>query len=332
MPKLGDRSPLRRGFLIGSALGVGALATALFLPISRRPFVHHPSDKVLTYDEAVKAIGTLVAHSPPTVRRNCTVQLLEHGHPTERVFVLLHGLSNCPAQFSELGRRLFERGHNILMPRVPYHGEENRMTTEWGGLTAEEMLEAANQAVDLARSLGWEVVVAGLSISGATVAWMAQNRDDIHKAVLLAPFLAPAGVPEWALAPLERILLRLPNMFIWWDPKLRENLKGSSYVYPRFPTRVIGETMLLARAVLRESRTLPLRCPAILIVTSAYDNAASNLVTNQLLSNWRSLRDNGVASFEFPSDEQVPHDFIDPNQPNQRIDLVYPKIIGLLEN
>jgi pimeloyl-ACP methyl ester carboxylesterase len=330
--KLAYSSPLRRGFLMGSALGVGALATALFLPISRRPFVHHPPNKLLTYDEAVKAIGTLGTDSPPTVRRNCSVQLLEHGHPTKRVFVLLHGLSNCPAQFSELSRRLFERGHNVLIPRVPYHGEENRMTPEWGGLTAEEMLEAANQAVDLGRSLGREVVVAGLSISGATVAWMAQNRDDLHKAVLLAPFLAPAGVPEWALAPLERILLRLPNMFIWWDPKLRENLKGPSYVYPRFPTRIVGETMLLARAVLRESRIVPVRCPSILTVTSAYDKAASNLVTNQLLTNWRSLRDNGVASFEFASDEQVPHDFIDPNQPNQRINLVYPKIIELLEN
>jgi pimeloyl-ACP methyl ester carboxylesterase len=273
----------------------------------------------------------LAAYSPPTVRHKCTIQLLEHGQPTERVFVLLHGLSNCPAQFSEFGRQLFERGHNVLIPRVPYHGEEDRLTTEWGELTAGEMLEAANQAVDLARSLGREVAVAGLSISGATVAWMAQNRDDVHKAVLLAPFLAPAGVPNWAVAPLERVLIRLPNMFFWWDAKLRENLKGPSYAYPRFPTRVVGETMLLAGSVLQESRILPARCPSILTVTSASDTAASQLVTDQLIANWQSLRQNGVDSFEFPEDQQVPHDLIDPNQPNQRIDLVYPKIIELLE-
>jgi pimeloyl-ACP methyl ester carboxylesterase len=322
---------MRRGLLMGPVLGVGALAAMLFLPVNRRSFIHHPQDKLLTYDEAVKAIESLATGSPPSVLRKCTPQLLEHGQPTARVFVLLHGLSNCPAQFSELGRQLFERGHNVLIPRLPYHGEEDRLGTEWGRLTAEEMLEAGNQAVDLARSLGREVTVAGLSINGATVGWMAQNRDDLHKAVLLSPFLAPAGLPDWALAPVERILLRIPNMFFWWDPKAKENLKGPSYSYPRFPTRVVGETMLLARWVLQESRILPARCPSILTITSADDTAANNLIADQLVANWRSLRSTGVESFEFPADERVPHDFIDPNQPNQRIDLVYPKVIQLLE-
>lgn len=316
---------------MGSVLGVGALAAVLFLPVNRRPFVHNSPRKLLSYDEAVKVIESLVTASPPSVRRKCTIQFLGHGRPTERVFVLLHGLSNCPAQFGELGKQLFERGHNVLIPRLPYHGEEDRLTTEWGGLTAEEMLEAGNQAADLARGLGREVTVAGLSINGATVAWMAQNRDDLQKAVLLAPFLAPAGLSDWVLAPVERIVLRLPNMFFWWDSHARENLKGPSYAYPRFPTRVVGETMLLARSVLQESRILPARCPSILTVTSAYDTAANNLVTGQLVANWRSLRPTGVESFEFPADEKVPHDFIDPNQTNQRIDIVYPKIIELLE-
>jgi pimeloyl-ACP methyl ester carboxylesterase len=80
------------------------------------------------------------------------------------------------------------------------------------------MLEAGNVAADLARSLGENVIVAGLSINGATVAWMAQNRKDLYKAVLLAPFFAPFNLPDLAFLPTERLLLRLPNMFFWWDP------------------------------------------------------------------------------------------------------------------
>ena len=194
------------------------------------------------------------------------------------------------------------------------------------------MLEAGNQAVDLARSLGQNVVVAGLSINGATVAWMAQNRKDLHKAVLLAPFLAPFNLRDLILVSLERLLLRLPNMFFWWDPRQRENLAGPVYAYPRFPTRVIGETMLLGRSVLDESRITPPRCPLILTITSASDIAANNIVTAQLVANWRSLRPAGIETFEFPADQEIPHDFIDPNQTNQRIDIVYPKIIELLEN
>ena len=332
MPWPVNRLPFRRAAVMVSMSGVGALAALLFLPVNRRPFSHDTAEKLLGYEEAVSAIKALAAAAPATVRRNCTLQLLEHGRPTERVFVLLHGLSNCPAQFSELGRQLFERGHNVLIPLLPYHGEENRLATEWGGLTGDSMLEGGNQAADLARSLGQKVVVVGLSVNGVTVAWMAQNRKDLYKTVLLAPFFAPFNLPDLTLIPLERLLLRLPNMFFWWDPRQRENLAGPPYAYPRFPTRVIGETMFLGRAVLDESRVLPPQCPSILTVTSASDIAANNIVTEQLVANWRALRPAGIETFEFPADQQIPHDFIDPNQTNQRIDLVYPKIIEFLEN
>jgi pimeloyl-ACP methyl ester carboxylesterase len=334
MPRLINSGPLRRATGVVSVLGLGALAALaaiLFLPVNRRPFFHETAEKLLRYDEGVQAIKALAATAPATVRRNCTLQLLEHGRPTERVFVLLHGLSNCPAQFSKLGRQLFERGHNVLIPLLPYHGEENRLATEWGGLTGESMLEAGNQAADLARSLGEKVIVAGLSINGATVAWMAQNRQDLHQAVLLAPFLAPFNLPDLVLLPVERLLLRLPNMFFWWDPRQKENLAGPPYAYPRFPTRVIGETIFLGRAVLDESRIHPPRCPLILTITSATDTAANNLVTAQLVANWRALRPAGIDTFEFPAEKEIPHDFIDPNQPNQQIDIVYPRLIELLE-
>jgi carboxylesterase len=120
-------------------------------------------------------------------------------------------------------------------------------------------------------------------------------------------------------------------MFFWWDPRQRENLAGPAYAYPRFPTRVIGETMFLGRSVLDQSRILPPQCPFILTITSASDTAANNVVTEQLIANWRALRPAGIETFEFPADQEIPHDFIDPNQPDQRIDIVYPKIIELLE-
>jgi pimeloyl-ACP methyl ester carboxylesterase len=334
MLRLINSGPLRRATGVVSVLGLGALAALaaiLFLPVNRRPFFHETAEKLLSYDEGVQAIKALAATAPATVRRNCTLQLLEHGRPTERVFVLLHGLSNCPAQFSKLGRQLFERGHNVLIPLLPYHGEENRLATEWGGLTGESMLEAGNQAADLARSLGEKVIVAGLSINGATVAWMAQNRQDLHQAVLLAPFLAPFNLPDLVLLPVERLLLRLPNMFFWWDPRQKENLAGPPYAYPRFPTRVIGETIFLGRVVLDESRIHPPRCPLILTITSATDTAANNVVTEQLVANWRALRPAGIDTFEFPAEKEIPHDFIDPSQPNQQVDIVYPKLIELLE-
>lgn len=182
----------RKRLLIGSALGVGALAApALFLPVNRRPLVYCPPVKQLPYDEAISQFRFRASASPDGIRPECADHLLEHGLPTEHVFVLLHGLSNCPAQFGKLGRQLFERGHNVVIPRLPYHGEKNSLASDWARLTAAEMLEAGNYGVNLARSLGGKVTIAGLSANGATVAWMAQNRSDLDRAVLLAPFSRP---------------------------------------------------------------------------------------------------------------------------------------------
>ncbi|HEY5814111.1 MAG TPA: alpha/beta hydrolase [Terrimicrobiaceae bacterium] len=321
----------RKRLFIGSLLGVGALAP-LFLPSKRRLVTFHPKEKPLTYSDAVEQIRSLASAAPDSIRRECIDQLLEHGQPTEHVFVLLHGLSNCPAQFSQLGQRLFELGHNVVIPRLPYHGERNSLASEWAQLTATEMIVAGNRAVDLARSLGSKVTVAGISANGATVAWLAQNRSDLHRAVLLAPFLSPVRLPKWATRPLERLLLGLPNIFLWWNAKQKENIQRPYYAYPRFPTRVIGQTMFLAQEVLRESRLLPPACGSIVVITSASDTAANHQVTRQLVNHWKVLGGSSIITYEFPAEQEVPHDCIDPNQPNQKVAVVYPKLLQLLQS
>lgn len=272
----------------------------------------------------------LVRATPSSVREACHPLLLEHGRPTEKVFVLLHGLSNCPAQYAVLARELFDRGHNVVVPRIPYHGEIDLMSSEWGKMTAEGMLESANEAVWIARGLGGRVIVAGLSVNGVTAAWMAQNRSDLDRVVLLAPFFAPAGLPEWGTKPLARLLLRLPNVFLWWNFQLRQDLPRPPYAYPRFPTRAIGETMWLGAEVVREARAAPPQTNDIVVITTASDVAADNTATARLVREWQR-HNPSVIAFEIPLELAVPHDMIDPHQLDQRTDLVYPHLIKLLE-
>ena len=317
--------------LLGAAvLVVGSFLAVLFLPIMHKPFVHRTPEPPPDYEQAVHALKALVADSPASVRPEGIPIVLDHGHPTEHVFVLLHGLSNAPAQFEPLGRMLFERGHNVIIPRLPYHGEKDPMSEDWGRMTAQQMLDSGNHAVDLARGLGKKVTVAGLSINGTTTAWMAQNRSDLHRAVLLSPFLAPAGLPAWAVSPLERLLLRLPNMFFWWNPKLKEKNPGPPYAYPRFPTRVIAQTMQLGSDVLAASKTTAPKSHAILVVTTASDLAANNAITDRLIAQWKAFQP--VESLRFPAAEAIPHDFIDVHQPGEQTAKVYAKLIELFEN
>lgn len=322
---------LLRIFLGGVVVIVGTLTWILFFPVLRPPFTHEPTVPAPSHDQAVAVIHSLIEATPAEVRPDARPILLDHGQRTPRAFVLLHGLSNNPAQFADLGRQLFERGHNVFIPRLPYHGEKDRMTESWGRLTAQQMLDTCNQAADLAHGLGDEVVVVGLSVCGTTAAWMAQNRSDLSRTALLSPFLAPAGIPNWATGPLLRVLLRLPNRFLWWNPQLKENNPGPPYAYPRFPTRVIGETMLLGQAVLNESRQRGPACKSIVVVTSAADKAVNNSLTKELIANWRKFEPGVVTSFEFPADKRVPHDFIDKNQPDQQVAVAYPVLLELLE-
>jgi carboxylesterase len=197
--------------------------------------------------------------------------------------------------------------------------------------TAKAMLDYANLAITLARPLGRHLTVVGLSINGTTTAWVAQHRDDVDRAVLLAPFFAPRGLPQIAIRPLSQLLIRLPNFFLWWDPVHKDQFFADSHAYPRFSTRSIGETMRLGAGVFREAKKFPPACGSILIVTTASDLAANNAVTALLAASWQAERPGSVAAYEFPAADNVPHDFIDPSQSDQRVDLVYPRLVEMLE-
>jgi hypothetical protein len=128
-----------------------------------------------------------------------------------------------------------------------------------------------------------------------------------------------------------RVLGILPNFFLWWDSSKKDSVPQPPFTYPRFSTRSISETMRLGQDVVRSAREEPPACRSILIVTTESDDAASNDVTAGLADEWRKLRPDAVSTFVFPEASKVPHDFIDPTQPNQQTGHVYPILIKMLE-
>jgi carboxylesterase len=247
--------------------------------------------------------------------------VLTHGYETERVFVLLHGLTNAPRQFRELGEKLFATGANVVIPRLAHHGLADRMTDAHAALTARDLIRYAQYGVDLAQGLGKNVTVVGLSISGISAAWLAQNRDDIDEVFLLAPLFGPAVAPDALTPAFAAALQRLPNQMLWWDPRVRENLPGPPYNYPRFPTRGLGEALRLGLDTAQPDRTL--RVNRLGVILTENDLAVNNRRTRRLVEQWRAASP-GTEIFlhEFPAEEKIPHDFIDPLQPDARTDKV----------
>jgi carboxylesterase len=305
--------------VVAAALLLGA--TWLLRPLHFDDFVS-TSDPAQSYDEAMERSERKQAEEArqPLHDGGRTI-ILTHGYQTERVFVLLHGLTNAPRQFRELGEELFATGANVIIPRLAHHGLADRMTDAHAALTAQDLINYAQYGVDIAQGLGRKVTVVGLSISGNSVAWLAQNRDDIDEAFLLAPLFGPAVVPDPLTPAITAALARLPNKMMWWDPRLRENLPGPPYNYPRFPTRALGEALRLGLQTAQPGRTL--RVNRLGVILTENDKAVNNTRTRRLIEEWRAgSPDTEFFIYEFPTSENIPHDFIDPLQPNARTDKV----------
>lgn len=268
---------------------------------------------------------------------------LDHGYKTRDVYVLFHGLSNCPTQFRKLADLIYKSGANVVIPRMPYHGYRDRMTDAQAHLTARSMIANAQASIDHAHHLGDHVTVVGLSAGGVTAAWVAQNRPDVDRAFLIAPFFAIGFLPDWLTVPSRTIFAALPNSFIFWDPRQGQNLKGSPYAYPRFSTRAMAQLIRLGVTVFVQARRTAPAVRHIEIITNPTDLAVNNARTATLVRIWkrhgaRVITDpnpeppgpftgSTVRLYEFPAPWHLPHDLIDPWHPDQQTDKVYPILL-----
>jgi carboxylesterase len=289
-------------------------------------------DPAQSYDEAMARWAQAQIHEAAQALHDGGRSIvLTHGYETERVFVLLHGLTNAPRQFRELGEKLFATGANVVIPRLAHHGLADRMTDAHADLTAQDLIAYAQYGVDLAQGLGKQVTVVGLSISGISAAWLAQNRDDIDEVFLLAPLFGPAMVPDALTPAFAAALERLPNQMLWWDPRVRENLPGPPYAYPRFATRPLGEALRLGLHTAQPDRKL--RVNKLGVILTEHDVAVNNRRTRRLVEQWRATSpDTEIFLHEFPAEENIPHDFIDPLQPGARTDKTNALLVEWLTN
>src|SRR5512133_111844 len=85
---------------------VGILS-ALFIPWGAWALSSHPHP-VVSYAQATTEIDALRAARESEMNPDCRLQFLTHGQKVRNVIILVHGYTNCPAQFGELGGRFYE--------------------------------------------------------------------------------------------------------------------------------------------------------------------------------------------------------------------------------
>ncbi len=70
---------------------------------------------------------------------------------------------------------------------------------------------------------------------------------------------------------------------------------------------------------------------SIVVVTNANDDKVDNAAALRMAQVWRASGATDVTVYEFPADLNLHHDLIDPSEPDARPELVYPKLVELLD-
>ncbi len=306
------------------------LAIFLFLSIhpNSRRLVSHPNPTT-GYGEALDRIQALLASEGSEYNPVCRLKFMDHGEKTEQVIVFIHGYTNCPEQFRQLGEMFFERGYNVLITPLPHMGLADRMNSDQERQTAEELVAYTDGVIDIAQGLGERVSLAGLSGGGVMAAWAAQNRSDLDLAVTIAPSFGYTFIPGPLTVPVMNLFRLLPNFYQWWDP-FKKMDTSPEYGYPRYSTRALAEILRLATVVQAEACQGSPAAHAILVITNAGDLSVVNAITDKVVDCWRRQGFQAVRSYRFDASLKLEHDLIDPTQEKQRIDIVYPQLVELI--
>jgi alpha-beta hydrolase superfamily lysophospholipase len=255
--------------------------------------------------------------------------LLDHGKPTARVVVLLHGLTASPRTWRQFAEIRHARGESVLIPRLPRHGHEDRMSEALAGLRADELRAAGALILDAAAAIGEEVVLVGHSMGGALALHLAHGDGRVFRAIAIAPFLGIAQLPHDWNAFARRLLERVPNRFLYWDPVDRGR-NMPKHGYPRYTTRSLAAGLTLGDALRADARAGGPRAAHVEIVRNAAESSVNNRAIDDLVLRWRAAGGARVRVHRLvglgPS-----HDVIEPERPRAPALRFLPHLHALLD-
>lgn len=228
--------------------------------------------------------------------------------------ILLHGLTSSPPAWRAVAEELTARGRTVIVPRLLLHGHANRMTTALGAIRARPLVDDVAAIVHAVAALGEDMTIAGHSL-GATLALDAATYGPATaRVVAVAPFLGIAGVPHELHPPLLWALALVPNVFLWWDPVLRERLEPQ-HGYPRYPLVALRSGLAIADRARDDAQRAP-RVRAIDIVINAGETSVNNRTAQRLADDWR--RAGASIAVHRLSGLGRSHDIIEPVKPPAR--------------
>jgi carboxylesterase len=334
-PTIGRRALhiLGRVALIIGALLVTIIGLAFLAAAALPPGVPEASpDPAASYSDALARVADMQAKDGMDVAYGTI--FMGQGSKTTTAVVLLHGYTNNPEQFRKLGEKYHAEGYNVLIPRLPGHGMRNVMTRALSEVDATALIETTDEAVDIAAGLGENVEVAGLSGGGTLAIWAGYNRDEVTSAVPISPFMEPAGIPVFLVRPITEIVHVLPDIYMWWDPSVKENHVPPD-AYPRFSLHSLSAFLDVGTSVVRESPDRTTTLARAVYISNGADDSVNEQYGDMVFERQVGPMADAVLFHEFAESHGYAHDLIDPKGLNAaHIEDIYAKLyvwLGLAE-
>ena len=256
--------------------------------------------------------------------------LLSHGQKTARAVLWFHGYTSAPPQFRPLAELCFDRGYNAFIPCVPHHGFRDRFSPEMSRVRTAELVQFAEDTVDLMHGLGNEIIVGGLSMGGAMASWVAQQRADVSTVLIIAAFLGARIVPARLTRLVSTTLGFLPDQRQWWDEQKKEASPGPDFEYLKRSTHSLSQIIALGFRTFDLARHRPPAAGKIWMVINDHDDSVNNEINQQLVDTWRRSAARNVETFHFPDALGLPHNCIGVGIPGGNTPLVYPELMRMI--
>ncbi len=283
------------------------------MPLSAVP-VGHPSPTG-NRTEALAAFAALSARDVaiPEATRS---RLFAPDGEAAATIVIWHGFTNAPSQFRAVAEQLRSVGYRVLVPRMPFHGEQDVLNRDLLKLTTAQLVDHLDAVIDIAAGFGSPVWVVGLS-AGATIAgWAAATRHEVSRLVLAAPLVAPVGFP----LPLVRLFVKfpriVPRLYWWWDPRVKARTVGSPHAYPGFPLPGIMSFLHLSEWLYGGSVRVGHDLERVVLVTNPGDFAIRKDAAKALASTVFAPHAGYYGEALIDADLKWMHDFVDPLSPS----------------
>jgi len=189
----------------------------------RKYYADHYRERRLTiFDEQdYQMVQNLRESFYPKDRTRDTLTF-QHGHPTEKVYVFVHGLYLSANYFLNTGIKKFTEGHNVIIATLPGHEYDNMPPDENNVALWTAYSDYLGR---MARHYGKKVIFVGHSIGG-NISIHAAESGFADELILIQPFLAltrrikasirvASVIPELALRkiPIEPAPTRDSNLY-----------------------------------------------------------------------------------------------------------------------